>query len=122
MSRRSVFVIAASLAVTGCCLEGSCYIQSPTNTMASWDGLDSQPKGGNGKTAKIRKTSEPAVSNDASFNEAELAALKPYSIEWWSVRDAIDRAADVRLAQKLIICRGCLPSETDDQTASITTR
>jgi hypothetical protein len=122
MSRRLVFVIAASLAVTGCCLGGSCYIQSPTNTMTSWDGLDSLPKRGNWKTAKIRKTSEPAVSDDTSPNEAELAALKPYSTEWWSVRDAIDRAADVKLAQKLIICRGCLPSEPDDQTGSITTR
>ena len=90
--------------------------------MASWDGLDSLSKRGKGKTAKIRKTSEPAVSDDTSPNEAELAALKPYSTEGWSVRDAIDRAADVKLAQKLIICRGCLPSEPDDQTGSITTR
>jgi uncharacterized protein YraI len=116
-----VFVIAASLAVTGC-LGGSCYIQSSAGTMAGWDELDPLPKRVNGKTAKVRKTSEPAVSDDTSPSEAELAALKPYSKEWWSVRDAIDRAADMKLAEKLIICRGCLSSERDDQTGSIAPR
>jgi uncharacterized protein YraI len=116
-----VFVIAAGLTVTGC-LGGSCYIQSSASTMAGWDELDPLPKSVDGKTAKVRKTSEPAVSDDTSPSEAELAALKPYSKEWWSVRDAIDRAAEMKLAEKLIICRGCLSSEPDDQTGSITPR
>jgi uncharacterized protein YraI len=116
-----VFVIAASLAVTGC-LGGSCYIQSSASTMAGWDGLEPLPKRGDGKIVKLRKTSEPALSDDTSPSEAELAALKPYSKEWWSVRDAIDRVADVKLAEKLIICQGCLSSEPDDQTGSITPR
>jgi uncharacterized protein YraI len=120
MRRRLVFVIAAGLAVTGC-LGGSCYIQSSASTMAGWDELDPLPKRVDGKTAKVRKTSEP-VSDDTSPSEAELAALKPYSKEWWSVREAIDRVADVKLAEKLIICRGCLSSEPDDQTGSITPR
>jgi hypothetical protein len=109
------------LAVTGC-LGGSCYIQSSASKIAGWDGLDPYPKRVNGKTAKVRKTSEPAVSDDTSPSEAELAALKPYSKEWWSVRDAVDRAADMKLAEKLIICRGCLSSDLDDQTGSITPR
>jgi uncharacterized protein YraI len=69
-----VFVVAASLAITGC-LGGSCYIKSSASTMAGWDGLDPLPKRVNGKAAKVRKTSEPAVSDDASPSEAELAAL-----------------------------------------------
>jgi hypothetical protein len=116
-----VFVVASSLAFTGC-LGGSCYIQSSASTMAGWDGLDPLPKRVDGKIAKVRKASEPTVSDDTSSSEAELAALKPYSKEWWSVRDAIDRVADVKLAEKLIICRGCLSSEPDDQTGSITPR
>lgn len=59
------------------------------------------------------------ASGDASPKESELAALKPYSEEWWSVRDAIDRAAEVKLAKKLIICRDCMPSKPDDLTGSI---
>ena len=114
-----MFVIAASLAVTGC-LGGSCYIQSSASTMAGWDELDPLPKRVDGKTAKVRKTSEP-VSDDTSPSEAELAALKPYSKEWWSVRDAIDRADEIKLAKKLIICRNCMPSKPDeDLTGSAT--
>jgi hypothetical protein len=118
MSRRLVFVIAAGLALSGCCLGSGCYIQPPTSALTSWDGLAPLPKPKNVKRAKVRKTSKAAASDDDSRNEAELAALKPYSKEWWSVRDVIDRAAEVKLAKKLIICRGCMPKEPD-QTGSI---
>jgi hypothetical protein len=70
------------------------------------------------KPAKARKKTEAVAAGDES-SEAELAALKPYSEEWWSVRDAIDRAAEVKLSKKLIICRDCMPSKPYDQTGSI---
>jgi len=120
MSRRLVFVVGAGLALTGCCPGSGCYIQPPTSALASWHAVGPLPKRNNVKPAKIRKTSEAVASNDDSPNEEELAALKPYSKEWWSVRDAIDHAADVKLSKKLIICRGCTQSEPDDQTGSIT--
>ena len=117
--RRLLSVITANLALSGCCNLGSeCYVQPPTSTMASWDRRDPVPKRDNRKTAKIRRTGEAAAS-DTSPNAAELAALKQYSSEWWSVHDAIERAADVKLAKRMIICRGCLPSKVDDQTGSI---
>jgi hypothetical protein len=121
MTRRFKFLIAASLVVTGSCLGVICYARPSADTMASWDGFDSLPKRGDGKVGIIRKTGEPPASDSASA-EAELVALKPYSPEWWSVRDAIDRTADEQLARKLIICRGCLPSEPDDQVGVIATR
>ena len=122
MTRRFKFLIAASLAVTGICLGVICYARPSADTMANWDGFDSLPKRGDGKVGIIRKTGEPPASDSASADEAELVALKPYSPEWWSVRDAIDRTADVQLARKLIICRGCLPSEPNDQMGVIATR
>jgi hypothetical protein len=122
MSRRLVFVVATSLTLTGCCLGSGCYIQPSTSALTSWDGLDPVPKRNGVKRAKVRKTSEAVSSDDGSPNEAELAALKPYSEEWWSVRDAIDRAADVKLAKRLIICWHCMPSELDDQTGSIASK
>jgi hypothetical protein len=63
--------------------------------------------------------SEAVASDNESSKEAELATLKPYSEAWWSVRDAIDRAAEINLSKKLIICRGCAPSQLDDHTGSI---
>jgi hypothetical protein len=119
MSRRLVFVIAAGLTLTGCCLGSGCYIQPPTGTLTSWDGLGPLPVRNHVKSAKSRKKSEAVASDDASPKEAELATLKPYSEEWWSVRDAIDRSDEVKLAKRLIICRGCMPSKPDDQTGSI---
>jgi hypothetical protein len=119
MSRPLVFVIAAGLALSGCCLGSGCYIQPPTNALTSWDGLGPLPKRNNVKRAKVRKTSEPAASEDNSPSEEELAKLRPYSKEWGAVRDAIDRAADAKLKKKLIICRDCMPPEPDDQTGSI---
>jgi hypothetical protein len=119
MSRRLVFVIAAGWALSGCCLGSGCYVQPPTSALTSSDGLAPLPKHKNVKRAKVRMTNKETASDDDSRNEAELAALKPYSKEWWSARDVMDRAAEVKLAKKLIICRDCLPKQPDDQTGSI---
>jgi hypothetical protein len=118
MSIRLAFVIGASLALSGCCTGAGYYIQPPPSALTPWGGFGPFPKTKNVKPAKARK-SEKVASFDDSPLEAELAALKPYSEEWWSVRDAIDRAAEVRLAKKLIICRDCMPSKPDDLTGSI---
>jgi hypothetical protein len=122
MSRRWVFVIAAGLVLSGCCLGSGCYIQPPTGVLASWDGLGPLPKPDSGKRVKVRKTSEAAASEDDSPSEEELAKLRPYSREWGALREAIDRAADAKLNKKLIICRNCMPPEPVDQTGSIAPR
>jgi hypothetical protein len=116
--RRLVFVIAAALALSGCCLEGGCYIQPPTNLLKSWDGLGPIPKR-IVKRAKVRKTSETATLEDKSPSEEELPKLRPYSKEWSAVFNAINSAADAKLKKKLIICRGCMPPEPNDLTSSI---
>jgi hypothetical protein len=113
-----MLAIAAGVAATGCGVGVICYARSSPYTMASRDGLGSLPQQESSGTN--RETSEPAVSDAALPGEAELAALKPYSPEWWSVRDAMDRAADAELAKKLIICQGCFPSEHDDGTGLAT--
>jgi len=112
-----MLAIAASVAATGCGVGVICYARSSTYTLASRDGLGLPQKENSGTS---RETSEPAASDAALPGEAELAALKPYSPQWWSVRDAIDRAEDAQLAKKLIICRGCFPSEHDDGTGLAT--
>jgi hypothetical protein len=120
MSRRLVIMIAAGLVLSGCCSGSGFHIQPPTSVLTRWDRLGPLPKRKNVKSAKAREQSETVASDDDSPKEAELAALKPYSEEWWSVRDAIDRADEVKLAKKLIICRDCMPSKPDDRTGSIT--
>ena len=118
MSRRLLSVIVAGLALSGCA-EGARYVQPPTDGLASWDGLGPVPKRNHVKRLKARKTSDAVASKDSSRTEDELSELKPYSQEWTAVLDGINRAADDKLRRKLIICRGCMPPETDDQTGSM---
>jgi hypothetical protein len=113
-----MLAIAAGVAATGCGVGVICHTRSSTDTIASRDGMGSQPQKESSGTS--RETNEPAASDAALPGEAELAALKPYSPQWWSVRDAMDRAADAQLAKKLIICQGCFPSEHDDETGLVT--
>ena len=118
MSRRLLFMIVAGLALSGCAGSGR-YIQPPTIALANWDGLGPLPKRNHVKRLKVRKTSDDVVSRDSSPSEDELSRLKPYSQEWTAVLDGMNRAADDKLRRKLIICRGCMPPETDDQTSAI---
>jgi hypothetical protein len=120
MNIRLAFVIGAGLAVSGCCTGVGYYIPPPSSALTRWDGFGPSLKAKNVKRAKARK-SETVAPFDESPKEAELASLKPYSEDWWSVRDAIDRADEVKLAKKLIICRNCMPSKPDeDLTGSAT--
>jgi hypothetical protein len=91
ISGRLVFMLAAGLALSGCCL----YIPPPPNVLTSWDGLGPFPKRNNLKRVKVRKTSE-VMTEDNSPNEEQLAKLRPYSKEWGEVLDAINRAADAK--------------------------
>ncbi len=119
MSKQSAFLIAAALALSGCSHECGGYMPPPTTRLTSWDGLGQFPTGDKVRSTKARRESEPEAASGAAPEESQLAALQPYSQEWWSVHDAIDRAADARLAKKMVICRDCMPSKPEDQTGSV---
>jgi len=59
------------------------------------------------------------TSKAVSPSEDELSKLEPDSKEWHADQDAIDRAADDELRQKLVICRGCTQPTPDDLSGSI---
>jgi hypothetical protein len=120
MSRwRVVLVIAAGLAVSGCCIGSGCYTQPATHVLTSWDGLGRAPVPKEVKRIKGPKIREAAASEDTSPREEELSRLRPYSREWTAAFNAINAAADAKLKEKLIICQGCMPREPDDLTSSI---
>jgi hypothetical protein len=121
MSIRSIFAIAVSLALGGCCLGSGCYVQLPANSPIAWDGLGTPPTRHSVKRAKARKIVEAVAASDDSPSEKDLAKLRPYSKEWGAALDAMNEAADAKLKKKLIICRNCMPAESDDQTGSIAT-
>jgi hypothetical protein len=124
MTRRLIFVIAAGLALSGCCFDGSgCYVhyvQPPAIALASWGGLGPLPRRNTVKKRAKNTSVAVAAPEDKSLpSEEELTKLKPYSKEWGAALDAINRAYDDKLKRKLIICRDCMPPEPDDQTGSI---
>jgi hypothetical protein len=120
MSGQLAFVIAAGLALSGCCLDGNiCNIPPSTGALTSWDGLGPLYKRHHANLMKVRKTIDTAAPEDDSPSEEDLAKLRPYSKEWGATLDAMNRAADAKLKKKLIICRNCMPPEPDDQTGSI---
>ena len=116
MSRQLLFVITAGLGLSGCCLESRSYFEPSPNTLASWDHLAPKHRL---KPVKVPKASEATAANESSADEQELSKLKPYSKEWAAALNAMNRADDERLRRKLIICRGCVPPESTDQTGSI---
>jgi hypothetical protein len=125
MIKRLALLTVASFILSGCCGGTQGYIHPTIGTRDNWGRL--VPASNKQKPAKARKKS-PAVASrpgsspmeEASPQEQALDGLKPYSKEWWSVRDAIDRASEANLGKKLIICRDCMPSTQDEQTGSIT--
>ena len=121
MIRGLIFVTAAGLALSGCCLDANgCFIQPQARVLVGWNGLDPLPKRHKvNRAKKIPKTSL-AESKDSSPSEDELTKLKPYSKEWTAVFDTMNRAADDELKRKLVICRDCMPPEPDDRTGAIT--
>jgi hypothetical protein len=120
MGRRLGFVIAAALALGGCCHDGYEYSVPRSSVRAEFGAL---PKSHYGKQAKARSLSNAVVtSKDISPGEDELVKLRPYSKEWHVALDAINRAADEELKRKLVICRGCSPPVPDDQTGSLGTK
>ena len=117
MSKRLGFVIAAGLALGGCCHDRVGYYVPRSNAVAEISAL---PKSHYAKQAEARRPSNAvATSRDISQGEDELSKLRPYSKEWHAALDAINGAADEELKRKLVICRGCTPPAPDDQTGSL---
>jgi len=92
-----------------------------TSHLYAWDGLGVDPNRPAQMTRSIRAKPVVRTADDnGRKKEAELARLKKFSPEWWSLHDQIEAAIDARLAKIMVICRGCLPARTDDQpTGSI---
>jgi hypothetical protein len=116
-----LYVTAIVVVLNGCCSDVTeLHAQSP-NPPVSWEGLGRRAIGHTQEAAKAQKTirKKAVVADGTADKEAELATLKVYSSEWWSVHDAIDRANDAKLAKTLIICSNCLPPVAEDRTGSI---
>src|SRR6185312_14767237 len=123
---KSVYATVAALALSGCC-GGWAGFQTWTppphvqrlHPEATWDRYGRPLARRASATVKSTAHSGAAEPDDIALKEAELAKLRAYSPEWWSVSDAIDRARGAKLAKKLVICSTCLSVGPEERTGSI---
>jgi hypothetical protein len=121
--RYATFLFAAA-ALAGCCVSGNgCYSPLP-GTPVAWDGLGSPPDDGTVVTEhKPNKQPKTKAVTQPGFDAGAAPDVNPHSSERLAAREASDRAADVALTKKLIICHGCSvpPARNDDPTGSVRT-
>lgn len=115
-----LYLTVGSLILSGCCSDGMAVQSRVSNIPMAWDRYGRPTSIPSRKAKRPHKNADitGGISDGLADQEAELAKLKIYSPEWWTVHDAIDRSRDAKLAKSLIICRNCLPSE-EDRTGSI---
>ncbi|TYL92019.1 hypothetical protein FXB40_26600 [Bradyrhizobium rifense] len=127
MVRHFLLILAIASFLSGCCRDTRSFVQRSAYAASHPDGLPivAVPRPHFVKLSKSRKSGfeVPAANGpktpDNVPSEDELAKMTPYSKEWVAALEAINRAAEEKLNQKLVICRGCLPPPLDDQPGSI---
>jgi len=127
MAERIVILLAMALCLCGCCGETRGYVQLSKNAGLERGAraavpvfLPTRHRPGSLRDASTGAANLQQVTRDEVPTEADLAKLKPYSKEWGTALEAMNRAADERLSKKLIICRGCLSPADEDRTESST--
>jgi hypothetical protein len=119
MDKRLAFASIAALTLFGCCPGPDCYLVPTSTVLTHPDEPRLFAERKHVRVAKARKKADPPPPDEDARREAELSKLKPYSEQWWSVQDAIEQAAEAKLAKRLIICQGCMVSAPADETGSI---
>jgi hypothetical protein len=91
---------------------------SPLRYQYAWDGLGQNPN--LPRSHRVPRQSSTPEQDSNLQREAVLAELRPYSAAWWVVHDEIEADREAKIAKKLVICRGCISSESQvGMTASI---
>ena len=125
MVLRCAVLLAAALTLSNCCLSSSGCDSGPVALTAApapvtarpvaaapaWDGLSEQPTENADAGVDVtppRKQARRRASVDAMSSQSSTGARGDLS---WDDQQAIDRAEDARLRNKLIICKNCSGSQ-----------
>ena len=113
----NIVALAMSIVLAGCASDTFHGSSAARSNLVAWDGLGRDPN--RPKKAMLRQAlSRPLIDLNAE-REKTLTTLRPYSEAWWAVHDEIEAELDRQLAQKLIICRSCLPDGSNETTGSV---
>ncbi|WP_246755787.1 hypothetical protein [Bradyrhizobium sp. CCBAU 53338] len=83
-------------------------VRAGSTRSVSWDGLGRNPNQAR-PAARRAMAASPTPVDRIGERERALTTLRPYSSAWWAVHDEIEGERDRQLAEKLVICRDCLP-------------
>jgi hypothetical protein len=125
MILRCAVLLAAALTLSNCCLSSSgCYngpvamTAAPAPTAArpvaaapAWDGLNETPATSAESEVDVtppKKQPRHRASVDAMSSQSTTSSRGDLS---WEDQQAVDRAEEARLRDKLIICRNCSASQ-----------
>jgi hypothetical protein len=124
MVLRCAVLLAAALTLSNCCLSSSGCGNGPVAMTAApaviaakpvaapaWDGLHEQPNDTAEAEVDVtppRKQARRRANVDVMSSQSSAGARGELS---WDEQQAIDRAEDARLRNKLIICRNCSASQ-----------
>jgi hypothetical protein len=100
-------ILVLSLALAGCASAPQARLASDTAFTPkryAWDGTGEDPN----RPRSASRPSRAARTADQSDPDKSLAALQPYSREWWQAQDGIEAEQDARVNRSLVICTGCL--------------
>jgi len=114
-------VLSAVLTLCGCSSSQQVQVSQPHHF--AWDGLGRDP---NLPVTKRTRTKTEEPKSISENRDAELAKLRPFSLEWVNLLQAIDAEDDARISRLIVICRGCELASRDvsriSQSPSLTSR
>lgn len=126
MAIRTLLLLLLSVALGSCAsrptwtsAQGSAKLAAGASPLRyAWDGLGQNPN--LPRSHRVPRKSSTREQDSNLQREAVLAELRPYSAAWWVVHDEIEADREAKIARKLVICRGCISSESRvGMTASI---
>ena len=111
MQARSIALLFAGFALTGCCASGTgCNTPTPGVPLA-WDGLGEAPTANDGQGGenllKRRVARNHEIIVGPLTETPPQSDAKSRSEDQWTLLPAEDRDADAKLARQIKICRDC---------------
>jgi hypothetical protein len=122
MILKCIALLAAALMLTNCCASGNGCAPVAGSPVA-WEGLGTAPT----EVAQPPEPRKPARTKREIIVGPLGAAPsgqdnKVQPTDQWEQQQAADQDDEARLKRKLVICRGCAPSETERDDAASANR
>ena len=122
MILKCIALLAAALMLTNCCASGNGCAPLAGSPVA-WDALGTAPTE---DTQPLQPRKPARTKREIIVGPLDAAPgvlnNKVQPTDQWEQQQAADQDEEARLKRKLVICRGCAPSETERDDAASANR